>query len=64
MTARAFAAAETEHSLWELWARTGGTEEALGLEFRRFWVGRRVVQDRPEIRTKYDGGCQRRWQEG
>jgi hypothetical protein len=56
VTARAFAAAETEPSLWERWGRSGrGTEEALGFEFRRFWVGRGVVQDRPEIGTNSVG---------
>jgi len=49
MTARAFAAAKTEPCLRERRRVRRGIEEALGLEFRGFWVGRRVVQDRPRI---------------
>jgi hypothetical protein len=50
VTARAFTAAIAERGFRERCMR-GGIEEALGFEFRGFWVGRGVVQDRPERDT-------------
>ena len=48
-TAWAFAAAKSERGIRERCSRRGiRVEEALGLEFRGFRVGRGIVQDRPE----------------
>ena len=49
-TARAFTAAVAPRYFRERCMR-GGIEEALGFELGRFWVGRGIVQDRPERYT-------------